>query len=252
MTLIFLNKKNSFTGFTLAEVLITLVIIGIIAAAVIPTLLDRFHKDQMAFALQKSYSTINQALYRMAKENDVNGDLQETGLFNGSDSLIGNELVKYMKVSKNCGTGGGCFPTDMGVEYPSLTAKVASSGIVGNHYSFIGNDSVSYVIQSSGAGCVASFNGSSSLSYSGHLNQICGLIWMDLNSFKAPNCWGNDIFLFYITNGVTPTLYPAGGRDDGRMRWSNDGTTAINCNAANKGGYACTGRIVEQGWRVNY
>ena len=239
-------------AFTLAEVLITLVIIGIISAMVIPTLLDRFHKDSTGIALAKAYSTMNQTIIRMARDNNVDGDLSQTNLFNGTDSIIGDELVKFMKVSKNCGMGAGCFTTTMGTEFLPLSTKVATSGVIGNHYSFIGNDSVSYMVQSTGSGCIASYNGSSSASFSNHMKEICGLLWMDLNGFKAPNSWGNDIFLFYITNGVTPTLYPAGGRDDARAKWSNDGVTATNCTKASPNGYTCAGRIMEEGWQVNY
>ncbi len=239
-------------AFTLSEVLITLVIIGIIAALTVPTLLDRFHKDAMGIALSKAYSTINQTLLRMARENDVNGNFARTTLFNSTDVVLGDELVKYIKVSKNCKMSSGCFTTQMGTEFPSLSSKVSTSGVIGNHYSFVGNDSVSYMVQSTGSGCIPSFNGASSTMFSGQMKQICGLIWMDLNGFKEPNTWGNDIFLFYITNGTNPMLYPAGGRDDSRMQWSSDGVTPINCTKSNPNGYACSGRIVEQSWQVNY
>ena len=244
--------KNRSAGFTLAEVLITLVIIGIISAAVIPLMMNNLHKDEMAFRLQRSYSLFNQALLMMARDNDSNSELSETGIFNSSDSTFGNELMKYIKVTKNCGTGSGCFPPQMGSEFQTLSTKVASTSITGSHYSFISLDNVAYMVQSTGAGCVSSFNGASSSLYSKHMTQICGLVWIDLNAHKPPNSWGNDIFLFYITNGKGPSLYPAGGRDDSRMRWSNDGVTATNCTKASPNGYACAGRVVEEGWQVNY
>lgn len=50
------------SGFTLAEVLITLVIIGVIAAMTIPTLLSNTNKQEFKTALKKAMSVINQAI----------------------------------------------------------------------------------------------------------------------------------------------------------------------------------------------
>ena len=53
-------------GFTLAEVLITLGIIGIVAAMTVPTLVENYQKRVVETRLEKFYSTINQAV-RMAE-----------------------------------------------------------------------------------------------------------------------------------------------------------------------------------------
>ena len=49
-------------GFTLAEVLITLVIIGVIAAMTVPTLMNNTNAQEFRSALKKSISATNQAL----------------------------------------------------------------------------------------------------------------------------------------------------------------------------------------------
>ena len=49
-------------GFTLAEVLITLVIIGIIAAMTLPSLLGGTNKQEIKTGLQKSISVLTQAI----------------------------------------------------------------------------------------------------------------------------------------------------------------------------------------------
>ena len=50
------------TGFTLAEVLITLVIIGVIAAMTVPTLMNNTQGQEYKSALKKAISATNQAL----------------------------------------------------------------------------------------------------------------------------------------------------------------------------------------------
>ena len=48
-------------GFTLAEILITLGIIGVVAAMTIPTLITNYQKKASVTKLQKAISILNQA-----------------------------------------------------------------------------------------------------------------------------------------------------------------------------------------------
>jgi len=52
-------------GFTLAEILITLVIIGVIVAATIPTLINNTQKKEFVAGLKKANSTLTQAVYKI-------------------------------------------------------------------------------------------------------------------------------------------------------------------------------------------
>ena len=55
-------------GFTLAEVLITLGIIGVVAAMTLPALIQKNNNKVVETRLEKFYSGINQAI--MLAEND--------------------------------------------------------------------------------------------------------------------------------------------------------------------------------------
>ena len=61
------NKKNF--GFTLAEVLITLGIIGVVAAMTIPNLISNHRKNIVETRMAKFYSVINQAIRRSEADN---------------------------------------------------------------------------------------------------------------------------------------------------------------------------------------
>lgn len=50
------------TGFTLSEVLITLGIIGVVAALTIPSVVNNYKKQQFRTGLKKEYSVLLQAL----------------------------------------------------------------------------------------------------------------------------------------------------------------------------------------------
>ena len=53
------------SAFTLAEVLITLVIIGVIAAITVPTLINKTNKQEYGSKLKKAYSTLSQVTNQM-------------------------------------------------------------------------------------------------------------------------------------------------------------------------------------------
>ena len=55
----FLNKKKQ--AFTLAEVLVTLAIIGVVAAMTVPTLMQNYQRKVYVAQLQKVYNEASQA-----------------------------------------------------------------------------------------------------------------------------------------------------------------------------------------------
>lgn len=61
-------------AFTLAEVLITLGIIGIVAAMTLPNLVSKYKKSQVETALKKFYTTMNQAVLLSVNENGETKD----------------------------------------------------------------------------------------------------------------------------------------------------------------------------------
>ena len=92
------NNKN---GFTLAEVLITLVIIGVIAAMTIPTLMNNTNKQEYVSKLKKAYSTMAQATNKIiADEGNPRADI---GGWATSPEAVYNLYRKYLNKAKDCG-----------------------------------------------------------------------------------------------------------------------------------------------------
>ncbi len=83
-------------AFTLAEVLITLGIIGIVAALTIPTLINNAQKQQYVSIDKKTYSQLSQILIQIASDHGCVGDLKCTGLFDNdpTSQVLGDEIVK--------------------------------------------------------------------------------------------------------------------------------------------------------------
>ena len=81
-----MEKVCCLSGFTLAEVLITLGIIGVVAAVTMPTLVANHREKATVAKLKKSYSVLNQAYLRAINEH---GNIEDWGF--GGDSTAAVE-----------------------------------------------------------------------------------------------------------------------------------------------------------------
>jgi len=194
------RNDNFCKGFTLAEVLLVITIIGVVASLTIPGLITNIQDRQTTAALKKVYSTLSNATISVAEENGGNLiGLPKQGWVDDSLKLF---YYKYLNVIKQC-TGanvkGNCWHND-------------------NNWFFIDGTPASYatVYYSPGFGAVLTdgtfvsfcdvWSNCDGDGYGGSpLNDICTWVTVDLNGFKKPNTYSKDIFEFYITkNRVVP------------------------------------------------
>ena len=95
-----MNKKRN--AFTLAETLITLMIIGIVAAVVLPSLLDFVNEDHLKNSYKKTYATLDQAV-RILKTNKVQCSVRNSAdLATCMNNVIKGTITDYQ--GKNSGT----------------------------------------------------------------------------------------------------------------------------------------------------
>lgn len=113
-------------GFTLAEVLITLGIIGIIAAMTLPTLIANYQKKQTAVRVKKVYSELTQAIrLSEAEHGDFKyweGNEYPDFAVDGTRILVNKYIKPYFHNLKECGEGDGDKNT-------CGQAPVSSSGV---------------------------------------------------------------------------------------------------------------------------
>lgn len=86
-------------AFTLAEVLVTLAIIGVVASLTLPALQANYDKKVYVTSLHKVYNELSQALM-MYKTDNMASDLKEAG-FNNIDNLD-KFITTYFKVIQKC------------------------------------------------------------------------------------------------------------------------------------------------------
>ena len=93
---------SSTSAFTLAEVLITLGIIGVVATLTLPTLITNYKNKEYATRAKRTYSLINQAVQKYQAEEGVAGDV--SGLFDTSKTSaeVLTNFSKYFDGAKIC------------------------------------------------------------------------------------------------------------------------------------------------------
>ena len=181
-----LHKK---VAFTLAEVLITLGIIGIVAALTLPSVINKYRSFVLEQQFKKSYSNLSQTIINMKRDTGIenlrdyyygyNSSLgrHDTSLlgsfYNNFDSHIApvDKLKKIYPVTNYSGTGTSA--TDYGEDWPKATIILKDGSSVGRY-----------------------------------VNNGCLRFWIDSNGpYKKPNRYGFDIFELRVCDS-TDALKP--------------------------------------------
>lgn len=245
------------SGFTLAEVLIVLGIIGIVAELTIPALLSSYQKQVYVTQLKKAYTEGNQALKIMTADSGCADDLVCSGVFgtNSTTQSFGDTFSKYFKVVKNCGKAinKNCFATLIHTSFDHKDDGHQDIDQTAELYKFITADGMSIGVLNFADGNPALADCQNSQPDATYLKQYCGYLWVDTNGLKSPNTLGRDVFFFYISNGKGALLYPAGGKELNGQWWNQDPPyNYCQESSSNRDGVACTARIIEEGWQMNY
>ena len=206
-------KNPAKRAFTLAEVLITLVIIGVIAALTVPTLIQNTQKQEYVTGLKKAYSTLSNAANMAIAENG--SPKCSDGGWACTSAEIYEKFKKHMNTARACGESGcmeqvyNCLNGRvMGTwnEHRPLNKLVSADGmqIAFTDWGLAGADYQS---------CTSSYPGGSS--------NICARIMADVNGAKKPNILGRDLFEFDLTeNGIIPAGCASSGSCAGTEGWS--------------------------------
>ena len=180
--------SNDRFGFTLAEVLVTLGIIGVVSAMTVPTLMQNYQKKSYVTQLHKVYNEIQQATVMfMTDKNALN--LKEAGLI--SQDACNNLILNYFKVIQTCEHSlTPCF-SDL-YRYIDGSAQTLTENSMTSSNSFVLANGSSlrplYVLN---------------LNPNGEL-VVC--FFVDINGQKGPNIIGRDAFFMALySNGIIDT-----------------------------------------------
>ena len=216
------------SAFTLAEVLITLGIIGVVAALTLPTVIANYQKQVTVTKLQKAYTILNQAFRQSEVDNGSSEFWQETNEI-GVDEYFDRYWKKYFNDPVYCQTAQEC-----GYSGPSPYKKFngSTSGVISigkPRVFFKTSDGVFYLFVDS------------TTNANGEIYAV-NFVFIDINGAKAPNTYGIDVFRFDRVAGKGIIPYGNG---------ASLTATIANCNPQSNGEY-CAARIMKEGWKINY
>ena len=201
------RKSTKINAFTLAEVLITLGVIGVVAAVTMPMLINKYRERQFISGLQKSISTMENAYKLAYYENGESDDFgykvaeyvplppeQGDGVYNKNGSYDSDKffqaLSQYLNIAKDCGMNGekdGCFPETIYSPFSENTWNLVTMQGYSRRF-FILNDGTSIGVTGGGN------------------------TYIDVNGLKGPNTLGIDVFQVGLKNGRV-TYFDDGGTD---------------------------------------
>ncbi len=217
-------------GFSLAEVLITLGIIGVVAAILLPILMAKYNEKVLLYQFKKSYSLLSAAFRKIEVNND--GSFPDCYLWETSPypsgtagfcieynddgsckswapqpsdyygptsqcSIIQDEFEKVVQIAKKCENKAyeqGCIPVYNGIE---KVVKEKNPNITDSEL----NKKIS-----GGAWWKTDSIANDRTAYvlaDGTIILLSGWSGMrvfaiDVNGHKAPNKWGHDLFIFNL------------------------------------------------------
>ena len=224
---LFTHSLKKRAAFTLAEVLITLGIIGIVAAMTLPVIISNIKAQQLRTAFLKGYSVITQAfeLYN----NDSNCTTTDCLAYGMN---FANAMRPYFKEVAYCSRAEHnneyCFPiSTTDTKYWNFSKK--TKGIASNFFDdgqFLTPDGMLITFEQQQLGNQSIFIG------------------IDTNGRnKMPNVLGQDLFLFQVVDkGGRGFIVPVGGDD-------TDYPSDEYCNfesASRENGYGCAARALSE------
>ena len=187
-------------AFTMAEVLITLGIIGVVDAMTLPALMNNHRNKALEAGLKRSYSVLSQALDMYYAQTGEKLTPEITGLHE-----LKPVFLKYLNVVHDCGFGHSdvneaCIPNTLNPGFQDNGQKINKYRTYNNKADIYMKylDDGQFVLNDGSLILLENNEGTSTL-----------YISVDINGFhKNPNRLGHDLFMFQIDK--TGNLRPMG------------------------------------------
>lgn len=212
-------------GFTLAEVLITLGIIGVVAAMTLPVLSTKIRNNELETGFKKAYSNLNQV---MALINYEMGGALNNDDYNRTRSFKKTLSEKFKGIDCDKSENINCVnPDDM--PYKNFNGKAIARKTWFDDGQFITPDGMLFMIQNS------------DMTVNGHEKILA--VTVDVNGInKKPNRWGQDLFTFQFVKGKLVPL----GADTSALPYKDFPQYCSANNTEQENGSACAYRAISE------
>ncbi len=228
-------------AFTLSEVLITLGIIGVVAAMTLPALIANYQKKVLEQQAKQAYSLLSGIFNKMAADEEV------------TDICLTSFVLNYPQNDDEAYT----------IYLPEMLNKYI--GIIDIHVCSGSSDEKCFIkyLNNNNSGNVEAYwlyikNGMKMNIEMDRDVGLWGRLIVDVNGDKAPNTWGRDVFYWHIACGGSPSaIYPRAGviyaNGNSNDYWKTTGKWDLRCSTTETSlGSGCTARLMENGWVMDY
>lgn len=213
-------------GFTLAEVLITLGIIGVVAAMTIPNLMTAHKKHVIETKLKRAVSVINQAIKISESEN---GEMETWDKNLTYKEFITKYFNPYMKIMLLCESPSICgFKGDIEWQYLNGSYGAYGSPFANERIPFITPDGILFAFGYQSKNTVLSTDNDR-------------IIIVDINGSQKPNRFGQDVFFLYRVEETDSVIPYGANKSDDEIR--------KDCSLTGSGMY-CAALLRQNGWQI--
>ncbi len=209
-----IQKEKNCKALTLAEVLITLQLIGVVDAITIPSVVKNYQKTQVITKVKKAYSVLNQAYNQSQAQNGMYQTWDSPSDFTQAIEYFEKYWKPYLKVQKICKSYSDCGYKQIN-PWKAPDGNYTGTNVVSPaaRTTFITTDGILFVIYNT------------------------DLIRFDINNSNEPNQFGKDVFVLRPTNkGILPDCY-------------NYTKSNIDQGCLNNGG-CCAAKIMKDAWEI--
>lgn len=233
-------------GFTLAEVLVTLGIIGVVSALTIPTFVSNSENRAHAAKLSSTITAVEEAFASMMATDAVQ-EFAETEFYRADSAAArAANLGLHIKLS-----GSAEAIADYYGANPEITTLDDASLLPDFDTIFqLKNGALLFYYEDPN-----SIDRADAEAEGLYINERVGTLAIDVNGAEGPNRWGRDLFQFII--GIDGILYPAGSltysmlmSGNADTTWSNNGT--MSCIPGGSRTQGCTARLIENNYKIDY
>lgn len=187
------NQYKKLAAFTLAEVLIVLLITGVVASLVIPGIVQNIQNAEYKTAWKKTYADLEQATRMILLNNG--GSFKNVCASDWDNNCLANFYKPHLNYTKSCLSGqsfGNCWHNDGTIKYYNGSSAGTGWGEAAG------------IITSSGTLLFIGLSSNTCTDIIGNVSR-CGGIKVDVNGFKKPNTIGKDIYFVYLLeNSIKP------------------------------------------------
>ena len=238
---------NNIKAFTLAEVLVTLGIIGIVSALTMPTIISNHQKKVTVESLKRAYNILSEAVGYSETENGK----MEFWKYYKPNKPFSKYVLPYLRYSSYCENCKVPYKVKMlngsDASY-SVSALYNGSGQYQNIIVYLTNGMI-----------IAGRDGWENYSATADENFKVPIIaiTVDINGAKGPNRYGRDIFVFEVNSKYGVEYYGYRGELSTSSAWNRlpkyedvNGSHAHACSKQGKWGYWCAAKIILDGWNI--